>query len=153
MGRNKHLSTRRMAKPDPLTINHLVILTCLNEDKVEVEKLARVKSTVSQKGGPLPDFLGEIEVEPDNAERRGARQGLKTNPAVRAMYNILANEVNKAVSKSLGYIPPSAVCQRAHFASLFTKTHIREEATLTSTLVISEPVCPCTEDGCKKIRE
>ncbi|KDQ28747.1 hypothetical protein PLEOSDRAFT_1102787 [Pleurotus ostreatus PC15] len=155
MGRNKHLSTRRMAKPDPLTINHLVILTCLNDDKVEVEKLARVKSTGCQKGGPLPDFLGEIEVGPirefDNAERRGARQGLKTNPAVRAMYNILANEVNKAVSKSLGYIPPSAVCQRAHFASLFTKTHIREEATLTSTLVISEPVCLCTEDGCKKI--
>ncbi|KAG9219564.1 hypothetical protein CCMSSC00406_0008229 [Pleurotus cornucopiae] len=154
MRRNKHLSTRRMAKPDPLTINHLVILTCLNEDKVEVEKLARIKSTGGKEDGPPPDFLGEIEVEPirgfDDAERRAARQELKINPAVRAMYNILANEVNKAVSKSLGYIPPSAVCQRAHFAGLFTKTHIREEASLTSALVISEPVCACTEDGCKK---
>lgn len=74
-----------MAKPDPLTINHLVILTCLNEDKVEVEKLARIKSTGGKEDGPPPDFLGEIEVEPirgfDDAERRAARQELKINPA------------------------------------------------------------------------
>lgn len=83
MRRNKNISTR--PKPDPLTINHLVILTCLNKDKLEVEKLARIKSTGGQKGGQLPDFLGEIEVEPirefDEAERRAARQELKTNPA------------------------------------------------------------------------
>ncbi|KAF4600456.1 hypothetical protein AB1N83_008934 [Pleurotus pulmonarius] len=152
MGRNKNKSTRRM--PDPLTINHLVILTALNEDKLDVEKLARIKSAGGQKGGQPPDFLGEIEVEPirefDDAERRAARQELKTNPAVRAMYNILASEVNKAVSKSLGFVPPSAMCQRAHFAGLFTKTHIREEASLTSVLVFSEPACACTEDGCRK---
>ncbi|KAF9498326.1 hypothetical protein BDN71DRAFT_420171 [Pleurotus eryngii] len=154
MRRNKRINTRRMAKPDPLTINHLVILTCLNEDKLEAEKLARTKYTGGQKGGPPPDLLGDINVEPtpefDDAEQRAARQELKTNPVVRVMYNILANEVNKAVSKSLGYIPPSAVCQRAHFTGLFTKTHICEEASLTSALVISEPVCVCTENGCKK---
>ncbi len=71
--------------PDPLTINHLVILTSLNEDELDVEKLARIKSTGGQKGGQPPDILGEIEAEPirefDDAERRAARQELKTNPA------------------------------------------------------------------------